>query len=109
MAGTAAILRTALYGPGWPSWAIFINAIAAGCTSGGYTGVAYAEYAALGGARRTEATGLGTAIMFLVAWPCHRMFGASVAAFQSAYHGSYLVTGAVCALAAGLLLALPQR
>ena len=39
-------------------------ALLAGCSAGGYTGVAYAEYAALGGARRTEATGLGTAIMF---------------------------------------------
>ncbi len=36
----------------------------AGATAGGYTGIAYAEYAHLGGARRTEATGLGTALMF---------------------------------------------
>jgi MFS family permease len=105
MAATAAI--TALYGPGWPSWAIFINAIAAGCTSGGYTGVAYAEYAALGGARRTEATGLGTAIMFFGGMAVPPLFGASVATL-GAYHASYLV-GAVCALAAGVLLALPQR
>lgn len=105
MAGTAAI--TALYAPGWPSWAIFVNAIAAGCTSGGYTGVAYAEYAALGGSRRTEATGLGTAIMFFGGMAVPPLFGASVATL-GAYHESYLV-GAACALAAGLLLALPQR
>jgi len=105
MAATAAI--TALYAPGWPAWAIFINAVAAGCTSGGYTGVAYAQYAALGGARRTEATGLGTAIMFFGGMAVPPLFGASVAAL-GAYHGSYLV-GAICALAAGVLLALPQR
>jgi len=105
MAATAAI--TALYAPGWPAWAIFINAVAAGCTSGGYTGVAYAEYAALGGARRTEATGLGTAIMFFGGMAVPPLFGASVAAL-GAYHESYLV-GAICAMAAGVLLALPQR
>ena len=43
-----------------------IGAVAAiaGASAGGYTGIAYAEWARLGGARRTEATGLGTALMF---------------------------------------------
>jgi len=51
-------------GHGWPGLAVFALAILAGITAGGYTGVAYAEYAHLGGPRRTEATGLGTALMF---------------------------------------------
>lgn len=105
MAVAAAII--ALYGPDFPAWAILLNAILAGCTSGGYTGVAYAEYAALGGARRTEAAGLGTAIMFGGGMAVPPLFGASVAAL-GAYHDSYLV-GAACALAAGVLLALPGR
>ena len=105
MACAAAV--AAQYGPGWPHWAIFLNAIAAGCTSGGYTGVAYAEYAALGGARRTEATGLGTAIMFFGGMAVPPLFGASVAAL-GAYQGSYMF-GAGCALMAGVLLALPGR
>ena len=51
-------------GPGWSGAAVFALAILAGITADGYTGVAYAEYAHLGGPRRTEATGLGTAILF---------------------------------------------
>ena len=50
----------------------------AGCTAGGYTGVAYAEYASLGGTRRTEATGLGTALMFSGGLVIPPLFGASV-------------------------------
>ncbi len=103
----AAAGLTALYGSGWPTWAIFLNAIAAGCTSGGYTGVAYAEYAALGGARRTEATGLGTAIMFSGGMAVPPLFGASVAVLGT-YRDSYLV-GAACALASAILLMLPGR
>ena len=66
---------TGFYGPGWPLWAVLVNAVFTGCTAGGYTGVAYAEYAALGGARRTEATGLGTAIMFAAGMAVPPVFG----------------------------------
>jgi hypothetical protein len=45
-------------------WAILAVVAVAGATASGYTGLAYAEYARLGGARRTEATGLGSAAMF---------------------------------------------
>jgi MFS family permease len=98
-------LLTGLYGPGWPVWAVMANALLAGCTAGGYTGVAYAEYAALGGSRRTEATGLGTAILFAGGMAVPPVFGAAVTALGG-YRGSYMV-GAVCALASGILLALP--
>jgi nitrate/nitrite transporter NarK len=98
---------TGFYGPGWPAWAVLANAMLAGCTAGGYTGVAYAEYAALGGVRRTEATGLGTAIMFAGGMAVPPLVGLSVTALGS-YRMSYIVCAAA-ALVSGLLLALPQR
>jgi nitrate/nitrite transporter NarK len=61
----AMALATGWFGPGWPGWLILLVCVIAGATASGYTGVAYAEYANLGGARRTEATGLGTGTMFL--------------------------------------------
>jgi hypothetical protein len=96
---------TGLYGPGWPFWTVMANALLAGCTAGGYTGVGYAEYAALGGPRRTEATGLGTAIFFAGGMAAPPVFGAAVTALGG-YSGSYMI-GAACALASGILLALP--
>ena len=62
MAGAA--LLAGNFAPGWPVWAILAVAAVAGATASGYTGLAYTEYARLGGAQRTEATGLGSAAMF---------------------------------------------
>jgi MFS family permease len=100
-----AALLTGLYGPGWPVWAVMANALLAGCTAGGYTGVGYAEYAALGGSRRTEATGLGTAIFFAGGMAAPPVFGAAVSALGS-FQTSYMI-GALLALASGILLLLP--
>jgi MFS family permease len=100
-----ASLLTGLYRPNWPAWAVMANALLAGCTSGGYTGVGYAEYVALGGSRRTEATGLGTAIFFAGGMAAPPVFGAAVAALGG-YGGSYTVA-AGCALVSALLLAWP--
>jgi MFS family permease len=105
MAATS--LLTGFYGPSWPVWALMVNTLVAGCTAGGYTGVAYAEYAALGGSRRTEATGLGTAILFAGGMAVPPVFGAAVTAFGG-YRGSYLVVAA-CALTSAMLLAFPHR
>jgi MFS family permease len=105
MAGCACL--TGYYSSAWPAWAILANATLAGCTAGGYTGVAYAEYAALGGTQRTEATGLGTAILFAGGMAVPPLFGFAVTALGG-YCTSYLV-GAAAALVSGLLLALPQR
>ena len=101
---------TGLYSPGWPVWAVMGNALLAGCTAGGYTGVGYAEYATLGGTRRTEATGLGTAIFFAGGMAVPPLFGVGVAAFGGyrGYRDSYMI-GAVCALVGALLLVLPRR
>jgi MFS family permease len=62
MAASAAF--AARFSAAWTTSEIFAVVLIAGCSAGGYTGVAYAEYASLGGSRRTEATGLGTALMF---------------------------------------------
>jgi MFS family permease len=101
----AASVFTGFYGPGWPAWAIMANALLAGCTSGGYTGVGYAEYAALGGSRRTEATGLGTAIFFAGGMAAPPIFGAAVTALGG-FRGSYII-GAICALASAAVLVMP--
>jgi MFS family permease len=90
------------FGPGWPGWAVFAVVAIAGATAGGYTGVAYAEYAHLGGTRRTEATGLGTAIMFAGVLLIPSSFGVAVTAL-----GGYAIaytTLAVLALISALLL-----
>ncbi|HET6308188.1 MAG TPA: MFS transporter [Rhodopila sp.] len=98
---------TGLYGPAWPFWAVMTNALLAGCTAGGFTGVAYAQYAALGGARRTEATGLGTAVMFIGATAMPPVFGAAITA-SGGYAGSY-TAAAAAALLSAILLAWPAR
>ena len=75
-----------------------------GATAGGYTGVAYAEYAHLGGVRRTEATGLGTAVMFAGVLLIPSSFGVAVAA-AGGYALAYS-TLAVLALGSAVLLCL---
>ena len=62
MAGAS--VATGAFGTGWPVWLVLLVCGVAGATASGYTGLAFAEYARLGGSRRTEATGLGAAMMF---------------------------------------------
>jgi MFS family permease len=84
-------------GPAWPGWIVALVTVLAGCTAGGYTGVAYADYAALGGPRRTEATGLGTAIMFSAVMLIPPGFGLAVTAM-----GSYAVPDIALAVLAAV-------
>jgi len=98
----AAAVLASQFGPSWNGAAVFAVALLAGCTAGGYTGVAYAEYAHLGGARRTEAAGLGTALMFSGGMLMPPAFGAAVTGLGG-YGASYLVVAAL-ALASGMLL-----
>ncbi len=88
--------------PTWSFSAVLLLALCSGSTASGYTGVAYAEYARLGGARRTEATGLGTAAMF-----------AGVMIFPSTFAGLVSVLGgygvAYLLLAAFSLVGAPHR
>ena len=99
-------LLIARFGPDWPGVAVAAAIVLAGCTAGGYTGVAYAEYATLGGTRRTEATGLGTALMFMGALTIPPLFGASVA-WLGDYRPAYRAM-AVLAFGSALLIAWPR-
>ena len=101
MAAAAAL--TGQFGSAWPGWGVVAVAVLAGCSAGGYTGVAYAEYAHLGGARRTEATGLGTALMFAGGMLMPTAFATTIAA--SGNYGLAYGSMAVLALMGGGLLA----
>lgn len=94
------------FSTGWSSWSVLGVVLLAGCTAGGYTGVAYAEYAALGGARRTEATGLGTALMFAAVTSIPPLFGFAVGV-ANGYVLPFLVLAGL-ALASATILLLPQ-
>jgi MFS family permease len=100
----AAALAAGEFGPHWASAMVLVVVAVAGGTAGGYTGVAYAEYAHLGGTRRTEATGLGTAVMFAGVLLIPSGFGLAVL-----MSGGYVLaysTLAVLASASALLLCL---
>ncbi|HEY6430839.1 MAG TPA: MFS transporter [Acetobacteraceae bacterium] len=91
-------------GPSWPWAGILGVALLGGATAGGYTGLAYAEYARLGGTRRTEATGLGTAVMFAGVTIFPSAFGAAISVL-----GGYAVADAVLATLAAVAAALLCR
>lgn len=91
------------FSAGMPSWVVIVVALLAGFTAAGYTGVAYAEYARLGGSRRTEATGLGTAMMFAAVMTIPPLFGLGVAVSggYAAPYGVLTCLAGVAALLAG--------
>jgi MFS family permease len=103
-----AAMLSGQFGPGWSARQISAVVLLAGCTAGGYTGVAYAEYAALGGARRTEATGLGTALMFSGGLLIPPLFGTCVT-FLGSYQAAYGIMGALAAASGMLMLWPPAR
>jgi MFS family permease len=105
MAGAA--VAAAQFGPHWPIWAVLAVAVLAGASASGYTGIAYAEYARLGGVRWTEATALGTAVMFFGVTVIPSAFGAMVTVV-SGYRGAYLAL-AVLALTGAAWLWMPAR
>ena len=105
MAGAA--LAAGQFGPHFPVWLVPAVALLAGASAGGFTGIAYAEYAHLGGARRTEATGLGTAAMFFGVTVIPSAF-ALVITLLHGYAGAYVALG-LLALLGAVLLCLPRR
>ena len=105
MAGAA--LAAGEFGPRWPVLLVVAVATVAGASAGGYTGIAYAQYARLGGARRTEATGLGTALMFFGVTVIPSAFALAVTALDG-YAGAYAALG-VLALLGAAPLCLPTR
>lgn len=105
MCGAAALAGQ--LGAGTPFAHVLVVALVGGATASGYTGIAYGEFARLGGPRRTEATGLGAASMFAGVLVLPSLMSLAVlrlGSFEIAYSAIGLL-----ALAAALLLALPVR
>ena len=101
MGGTAVL--TGQFGMDWAPWLILSLCAVAGTTASGFTGLAYAEWARLGGAQRTEATGLGSGLMFAGVLLLPSLFSVTVTSFDD-YGVSYGVVGALAVLSGFLLL-----
>ena len=89
-----------------PNFVLIVCAVA-GATASGFTGLAYAEWARLGGAKRTEATGLGSGIMFAGVMLMPSIFSVTVTFFDD-YGIAYGLAGGLAALS-GLLLFAARR
>lgn len=98
-----AALAAGQFGPGWPVTSVLLVCAIAGATASGYTGLAYAEFARLGGERRTEATGLGSAAMFggVLVLPS---LGAALVTMSGSYALTYGVLGVAAILTALVLV-----
>jgi len=104
MAGAA--VAAGQFGPDWPYPLILLVCAVGGATASGFTGIAYAEFARLGGERRTEATGLGAAAMFAGVMVLPSAFGV-VLSLGGGYALAYDAV-AVLAVASALLLTLAR-
>jgi len=91
------------FAPQWPPPLVLLVCAAAGATASGFTGIAYAEWARLGGARRTEATGLGAGMMFMGVMVMPLAFSLAIAA-SGAYASAYATAGLAAAVSGLLLL-----
>ncbi len=103
----AACAASGSFAPGWPAVLIVLVGLLAGATASGYTGVAYAEYARLGGRWRTEATGLGTAAMFSGVMLIPSAFGVAVTRLGG-YMLPYSALAAAAMMSAVLLWSEPN-
>lgn len=86
----------------WATWLVLSLCAVAGATASGFTGLAYAEWARLGGAQRTEATGLGSGLMFAGVLLLPSLFSVIVTSFDD-FGIPYAIVGALAAYS-GLLL-----
>jgi MFS family permease len=102
-----AALAAARFSPAWQPWEVVGVCLLAGASASGFTGLAYAEYARLGGSRRTEATGLGSAVMFSGVLIVPPVFGVAATVLGS-FTPSYTALG-LMALGAGLLFVRAPR
>ncbi len=100
--GVAAVL-TGQFGMNWAPWLVLSLCAIAGASASGFTGLAYAEWARLGGAQRTEATGLGSGLMFTGVLLLPSLFSVIVTAFDD-YSVPYAFVGGLAALSGFLLL-----
>lgn len=87
----------------WDTALIFLVCVVAGATASGFTGIAYAEFARLGGERRTEATGLGSAAMFAGVLVMPSAATVLILALKS-YAMAYAAVGALLGLCGLMLL-----
>lgn len=101
----AAAMLAGHFTSGTPILLVLLVAVTGGATASGYTGIAYGEFARLGGAKRTEATGLGAAAMFAGVLVLPSLMSLAVLNLGG-YRIAYTSIG-LLALAAGGLLALP--
>ena len=100
---TAAVVA-AHYEADWPHWLVLVNCAVAGASASGYTGLAFAEYARIGGAARTaEATGLGAALMFFGVALMAPLFRLGIELFDG-YRWPYLAIAALSLCSAALLV-----
>ncbi len=90
------------FSPEWPHALVLVVCAVAGATASGFTGIAYGEWARIGGARRTEATGLGAGMMFSGVLVMPLAFSVAITA-SGEYAGVYAVAG-LFAAASGLML-----
>lgn len=84
----------------WPVPLVFAVCMLGGASASGFTGIAYGEYARLGGAKRTEATGLGAAFMFSGVMVLPAVMSV-VVTLTGSYETPYAAIG-ILALVAGL-------
>ena len=103
-----AALLAARFGPEWPGWLVILVCAFAGATASGFTGIAYGEYARLGGDRRTEATGLGAASMFGGVMVLPALMSLAVTASGS-YLVAYSVIGALALVSGASLVFRPVK
>ena len=95
MAGMA--LLAGSFSADWSWLGIFVVSAVAGATASGYTGIAFAEFARIGGASRVaEATGLGASSQFFGVMVLPTLFSAVVSA------AGYAAAYAIIAVLAGL-------
>ena len=91
------------FAPGWPLPLVLAACAVAGATASGFTGIAYAEWARIGGARRTETTGLGAGIMFAGVMVMPSAFALVVSA-SGEYSVAYAAVGLLAGVSGVLLL-----
>ncbi len=91
------------FAPQWPQALVLAVCAVAGATASGFTGIAYAEWARLGGTRRTEASGLGAGMMFSGVMVMPSVFSLVITA-SGTYAIAYAGAGILAAVSGLLLL-----
>ena len=107
LVGCGAAIAAGRFATDWPHAAVLAVCAVGGATASGFTGIAYAEWARLGAERRTEATGLGAAMMFAGVLVLPSVMSVIVTALGG-YRAAYTLVGGLAA-ASGLWLVAGRR